>query len=83
MEARRISEDKSSRQWAVGGGLDLVSASLFTRIETSEKSYGARPWGELFCLSVVSCLMPLALIALLIHYQDEMFIVYMTQSMFS
>jgi hypothetical protein len=39
---------------------------------TSGELYGARPWGELFCLSVVGCLMSLALIALSIYYQDGM-----------
>jgi len=38
----------------------------------SDELYGARPWGELFCLSVVGCLMSIALITLSIYYQDGM-----------
>jgi hypothetical protein len=38
----------------------------------SDELYGARPCGELFCLSVVGCLMSIALIVLSIYYQDGM-----------
>jgi hypothetical protein len=38
----------------------------------SDELYGARLWGELFCLSVVGCLMSIALLVLSIYYQDGM-----------
>jgi hypothetical protein len=37
-----------------------------------DKSYGARPWGELFCLSVVGCAMSVALLVLSTIYRDGM-----------
>jgi hypothetical protein len=40
--------------------------------EAPDKSYGARSWGELFCLSVVGCAMSVALIVLSAIYQDGM-----------
>jgi hypothetical protein len=40
--------------------------------EAPDESYGARHWGELFCLSLVGCAMSLALVALSIYYKDGM-----------
>ena len=40
--------------------------------EAPDKSYGSRRWGELFWLSVVGCLMSVALISLSILYEDGM-----------
>jgi len=40
--------------------------------EAPDESYGGRPWGELFYLSLVGCSMSLALVALSIYYQDGM-----------
>jgi hypothetical protein len=38
--------------------------------EAPDESYGARHWGELFCLSLVGCSMSLALVALSVYYRD-------------
>lgn len=40
--------------------------------EAPDESYGARHWGELFCLSLVGCSMSLALVALSVYYRDGM-----------
>jgi hypothetical protein len=40
--------------------------------EVPDEPYSARSSGKLFCLSIVGCLMSLALIALSIYYQDGM-----------